>query len=220
MLDIADILDGMKSWQPERNAKGGQWSLPSRISEDDKSRLLQELEDTLTRKPYVLRRSEIANFSMRNVSYFATDASNLRAAGIELFPDGSHRVLLCRPWTEEEKHLPIFAREMIALVETIQKRDSAGLWVIAVDNSTVVSAWRHKYSKAAFLRARLRDAKDHWDSVKVIQVRSEQNASDELSRDKDTIPDKVIMCGELLRNHLVMTGWIGPDMEQLTELVS
>jgi hypothetical protein len=134
---------------------------------------------------------------------------------------GSHKVLVCRPWTVEEKLLPIFAREMIAFVETIRKRTStSGFWVVAVDNATVVSTWRHRYSKSPFLRARLLEVKEQWDSVRIIQVRSEQNASDELSREKETDPQKVIRCRERLHDQMLVIGCKGPDAERLKEHVS
>jgi hypothetical protein len=106
-----------------------------------------------------------------------------------------------RAWLSAEEPIPIYGKEMRALVESLwaTREELFGSTVVcAVDNSAVVSAVRHRYSRCPRLREGILQIQDFEvqtnSRVITVQTPSKKNGADEPSRNAALHIDRCNEC--------------------------
>jgi hypothetical protein len=184
MLEIAEVLDTMAA------IAGAKVNWEDPLQESWRECLKCAVAQVVRREPYKRSRSELTE---RRLILVATDASDWGGGAVVWSEDKQARVVFADPWSEGDKIRPIYQRGMIAACRTILRLANSEVTVmIAVDNSTVVSALRHRYSKCPFLRLELESIRHM--NYEVVWVPSAVNVADAPSRGRAMEPAVAESC--------------------------
>jgi hypothetical protein len=196
MLAIADVLDLMGEVQPQ-SVDG--WDEVVHLTSEMQARIALAVGEVARREYSVKSRDK----DIPITRWFATDASDWGCAWMEFLEDGTVVRSASRQFAPEEKMPPIHEREMMPVMEATMEKPEGERWAIAIDNSAVVSAIRHQYSKSLGLRVFLGRMKGvRCDTgITAIQIPSRMNPSDEPTRGKAWGQEKVHACVKWMKAH-------------------